>query len=73
MIDLYMYGNTDTTTSITGGTTDLLTTIDAVIDSVKDKKIPWQCQNDSQENEQEQRLNLAAKIEKGYVDYTLYQ
>ena len=33
-----MYGNTDTTTSITGGTTDSLTTIDAVVDSVKDEK-----------------------------------
>ena len=37
-----MYGNTDITTSITAGTSDSLTTIDAVIDSVLENK-PLTC------------------------------
>lgn len=60
-----MYGNTDTTTSITGGTT--LSTIDAIIDSVKDEKNYDDVKMIAKKMNKEKCLFLAAKIEKEYA------
>ena len=64
IIDSHMYGNTDTTTSITGGTT--LSTIDAVIDSVKDEKNHNDVKMIAKKLHKNKGRFLAAKIDKGY-------
>ena len=59
-----MYGNTDTTNSITDGT--ILSTIYAVIDSVKNEKNHNDVKMIAKKMNKEKRLIVCAKIDKGY-------
>ena len=69
-IELFRYGKTDINTpSITTGTSDSLTTIDVVIDSLRDEKNHNDVKMIAKTIHKEKGMYLAAKIEKGYVHF----